>query len=893
MTTRRRSRLELRHALVSQKWFRRSVLAAAALVVTLGSLFALGVGIDMSFGPTFSTEPALVEPGQAHQERFGSGGSTDVVLLVDVGDLANRDAAVAVVDLAGRLGQSPAVAAVVDPTAVSFYDQSGAPVPTGLRDTQGQLLPEPTYGERLADLAHSAPLRRLLIADDLGTVVVSATLADADNFASRRDGVQEVRSIVDDWTIDTGYVASITGFPEIEAVYAFEIMTSVLIVIAVLYLIVSVLLVLYLRDLRLAAIAVSGVTLAMPLTLAGMRLLGQPFSIVNSQVLTLVAIVGIAHGLHQVDGYRKARIANEPHPVAFERAAETLWPSIATGLTTIAGFLALAMATMPAVRSFGFSTAVGVAIVYVLNAALIPVFLESMAEREIKPHAPLADLIAWILRTFANLGRDHATKVIVTFVGLLTVFAAIGIPRLDVDQRVTEELPLSHATRQAQKLHEDELSGYLGPNIWLRGDTDLLAQPESLASFVNGVCALEGVLHVASPLDLVPQDPIAAGNTCTRAPQNLLLLREAGTGPEGSVPAATNGLVGQNVADGITVRVRTADFGTARALELLAEIDDLAAATLGDGVQADAVGDWVLAQNGMDQLSNDVGLSAGFALLIVVPMIGAALRNIRMFMASLLPTVLPVIATLAFLGVTGITLRIGTAMILAICLGLAADDTIYIFTDVRRNIDRGLHPSDAIQAALMTSGPPALFSSIVLVAGLLSMTLNQLLVLRDMGIVAAFTMTFAVLNDLLLGPAVYHTLHRSTSANDDHVEHHDAVVVSGEDRFTSDLAALPTARLEAVMSQTVELRLPIDAAVADELWLFRETDRIALPIAPTESQPAEPTHHLVPSRSSLLALSLHNNATAVPDHPLRTDAPSFPVPDRAPAEPLPELQVTP
>ena len=131
-----------------------------------------------------------------------------------------------------------------------------------------------------------------------------------------------------------------------------------------------------------------------------------------------------------------------------------------------------------------------------------------------------------------------------------------------------------------------------------------------------------------------------------------------------------------------------------------------------------------------------------------------------------------------------------------------------------------------MQHALTTSGPPALFSSLVLVAGLLSMTLNQLLVLRDMGIVAAFTMAFAVLNDLLLGPATYHLLHRNTKMP--------SVAATSE---------LPTARLDEVLKQTVELRLPAAASVgvSADGWCITETVRLkpAVALANATAQTAE------------------------------------------------------
>jgi predicted RND superfamily exporter protein len=137
-----------------------------------------------------------------------------------------------------------------------------------------------------------------------------------------------------------------------------------------------------------------------------------------------------------------------------------------------------------------------------------------------------------------------------------------------------------------------------------------------------------------------------------------------------------------------------------------------------------------------------------------------AIRDLKLFLAAILPVVLPILAVLGFMGITGITVRIGTAMILAIALGLATDDTIHLSVRIRDRVRTGSDPSSATTATLLRTGRPASFSSYVLIAGFASMTASSLLALKDMGVVAAFTMTFALATDLLLGPAIYLLLAR-------------------------------------------------------------------------------------------------------------------------------------
>ena len=99
--------------------------------------------------------------------------------------------------------------------------------------------------------------------------------------------------------------------------------------------------------------------------------------------------------------------------------------------------------------------------------------------------------------------------------------------------------------------------------------------------------------------------------------------------------------------------------------------------------------------------------------------------------------------------------RIVTMVVLAIALGIAIDDTIHFLVGMREETRRGTPPREAVQLTMTSVGSGIVYSSVVLVLGFLSMLLNELLAIRDMGLVAAVTLTVALGADILLGPALY------------------------------------------------------------------------------------------------------------------------------------------
>ena len=97
-------------------------------------------------------------------------------------------------------------------------------------------------------------------------------------------------------------------------------------------------------------------------------------------------------------------------------------------------------------------------------------------------------------------------------------------------------------------------------------------------------------------------------------------------------------------------------------------------------------------------------------------------------------------------------------MVLAIAIGIAVDDTIHVMIHVRSRLAEGMGHEEAIRRTIEHSGTAVLFTSVVLVAGFLSMRVNDLLAIQDMGVLAAATLLVAFLSDVYLAPSILHIL---------------------------------------------------------------------------------------------------------------------------------------
>lgn len=750
-------------------WYLRAydrMLARPGLVLGLVAALALvastrlpGIELDMSFRPLFGQDRAALDATARFEERFGqrSGAYIGAILTPEAWDAAFVEALARASTEAESI---PGVAEVVGlaRAARPVWTSDGAGSRWLVEPGSLESVSEPELRAFLA-LKDSPDLRRTLVsASGDRTVLLARLEAPLEDLEARAPVIERFKEIVTASISGTADVQWV-GISVVEEAYARLVLRGL----AVSFVLTTVVLLLVLfavyRRIGAVAVVMTGVSLSLPVAVAAMVLRGQAVTIVNSMVPTMVLIIGVADAIHMLECFgRHVRDGRPRDEAVREMFGDMALPCLLTSLTTIVGVLALTTAGIEALRDFGLNVAVGIAAVYVANLLTIPAILRLLpVDRVVSPARGRSPMTTWREATASLLVRRPGAIALAT--GLVIVSCAIGVARLDVDQRFNEDVAADHPVRVAQNTFEREFTGLLGPDVVVRrtDGAQILGEEDGrpLQRVVDALTDLPGVLHVESVLDLVPGD----------AP--------AGQSLEPALSLRSDPRLGRRARDvldedgtGTTVVVRTADIGSKAALELADRIERVASRELGDGYDARVVGQWWLAQLGLSGLLRDmlVGFATSFAL--VLPLLALALgarprngasrtESLRLLAVAVVPNLLPPLFALGFMGWMGISVRVGTAMILAIALAIAVDDTIHVLVRIVREGRRSTDPRDQIRRSIDHVGGPLLLTTVVLVAGFLSMRLNGLVAIRDMGLVASVTLTVAFLADIYLLPALY------------------------------------------------------------------------------------------------------------------------------------------
>jgi predicted RND superfamily exporter protein len=156
------------------------------------------------------------------------------------------------------------------------------------------------------------------------------------------------------------------------------------------------------------------------------------------------------------------------------------------------------------------------------------------------------------------------------------------------------------------------------------------------------------------------------------------------------------------------------------------------------------------------------GLAGSLAIAIAVSffIFCLVLRSWRLALIALVPNVLPLLLTLAFMSLMHIDVKPSTVILFSITLVIADDDTIQYLSRFRTRYRQLRDAGDAAphaQAAIGTLreiGLPMFITACSVTIGFLSLCFSQFLALANLGLLIGVSLMAAVFADLFISPVL-------------------------------------------------------------------------------------------------------------------------------------------
>lgn len=502
---------------------------------------------------------------------------------------------------------------------------------------------------------------------------------------------------------------------------------------------------------------VLGVMAVGPLVVMLLIIAGRPFTLVDTMIPTLMLALTAALLVHLFSTLRMAHAAGRAGAEAVAWAvAKIRRPAFYASVTTALGLGSLGTSPILPIRDFGLAAAAGALIAYVVVIFILPPMIGRWFHSKLDKGGSGMVWVDAVVARIARIGIRRAAWV-VAISGVFMVAAVPVIASIEVDTDILEffapEHPLSKATAEV----EARIAGVTPVEIVINTEAlDGLKQPallQAMSGLRDWLEAQQEIDRVVSVNDIVEEmnwafhaeDPayLSIPDDHKLIAQYLLLYD------------------GRDLFDVVNRDYDTARMvmsvnvhETSQVVALMDRIRAKLADTDLNGAQARLAGFGLLLaeQEGLLITGQLRGLAV--ALLTILIALAVVFRSLSAALLCMLPNLAPIIGMFFIMGILGWRLDIATALIAAVALGVAVDDTIHFYSGYQGTRRRGHGALRSLLHSFRYAGRAVMATTVILAFTFALFGLSEFRPTQNFGFLTMVGLIGALLMDLLLLPAL-------------------------------------------------------------------------------------------------------------------------------------------
>jgi predicted RND superfamily exporter protein len=500
------------------------------------------------------------------------------------------------------------------------------------------------------------------------------------------------------------------------------------------------------RSVRLTAIAVAPSMLAAACVLGGMGLAGVGINAMTIVIPVLILVLVFADSMHLTFVWAERRRAGATAQEAALAAMREVGPAcvLATAITIIA-FGAIAVSRTYIVIEFGLAGAaanvIGLCVLLIshpvmcllLGRTLPPAYADRGVHLLFKRVAALSARIA-----------SARPRAILAGGVLLAIVTGIAHANLQPAYSVREHLPANDPVNAALTTIDRHLNGAF--SVQLPVPLPPNAQPMAPPALAQIRTAHEAVRN-------------ARPGTAVLSPWSIaewLGARDEHEAARLMPPVWAELSADQRrrmISDDGTQALVTTWLGEMPAPKIDREVAGLESALEKQGIPVRATGLLVHSARKSQWILFELNVSLLAAAVVAIGLIVFAFRSLAAGLVSILPNVLPLLATGTLLLAMGRGLQFASVLALTIAFSIAVNDTIHYLNRYRQLRGAGMPREKAVPLATRNVGPVMTATTAVICAGLCATFFSGLPLTSLFGLLCAFLLVIALIADLVLLPA--------------------------------------------------------------------------------------------------------------------------------------------
>jgi predicted RND superfamily exporter protein len=505
---------------------------------------------------------------------------------------------------------------------------------------------------------------------------------------------------------------------------------------------------------------------AMISTVGFMVWIDIPFSITLNILPGFLLVVGLCDSVHLLTiVYRQlAAGSSREEAIAFALGHSGL-AVVMTSLTTAAGLASFYLADLAPVSQLGILLPVGVMLALIYSLVLLPGLLAVWPLRAKAPQAGIAGrgIADRLLARIGDVATQHPVKVVASAAAIV-LLALPGLLQVHFSHDGIRWFPPEDPIVIAEQVFNTHFKGASSLEVLVHtGVENGLYEPDTLQR-IQRLMDHSRTLEIAghpigktfSLTDVVKETHQALNENRSdyyRLPEERALIAQELLLFENSGSDDLEDLTDRKFMTA-RVSVRTPWVDAMLYPAFIDEVNESYREILGDDLDFELTGGAVLFTRIFEGVIKSMARSYVFALIVITPMLVLLIGSLKRGLVAMIPNLIPVYLTLAFMGFNDIPLDAGTLLIGGIIIGLAVDDTIHFMHRFGRYYEDTGDPARSVHETLATTGTALLFTSVALCAGFSVFLASYMRTTLWFGLLTTFGIAVAFVADILLAPAL-------------------------------------------------------------------------------------------------------------------------------------------
>lgn len=515
----------------------------------------------------------------------------------------------------------------------------------------------------------------------------------------------------------------------------------------------------FFRQWRGVFLPLSVVLMSIIFSMGLVPLLGWKMMTVTAILPVMLIAVANNYGVHLVSRYQQENTLapNSGSPELVKRTVAGLgWPVIATGLTTVAGFLCLNMHMIVPASQMGILAGAGIMFALVASLFFIPAVLSLLSPDKpviVKNTAKKYILEKYLYRIGWVISRYPKRVLSLSFV--MVILSAFGIFFINVESNLVKYYPDDHPIVETSDIIDAQLGGAQTISITVDGDVRSPEILREIDTFEKEISEMEHIGNTNSVAGLV--------KLMTRGVKN--------EDEEGYNEIPESEEVVQWYFDRYKERVSekqlktliTPDYSHAR---IIAQINSPSSRTIQKVVKRVKIlsekyphmktvtGSGEVFSNLISEVVSGQLLSLFMSVFVVALLMVLFFRSFTAGLFGFIPLFISLVLLFGIMGYTNVNLDIATAMLSSVIIGVGADYTIHFLWHYRDLIRKGFSEKRAVRHTVRTAGRGIVFNGASVMIGFSVLMFSSFLPIKFFGFLIILSIGSCMIAALALLPAV-------------------------------------------------------------------------------------------------------------------------------------------